>query len=425
MKGFFQRFGLRSRSRDAEQSTSRRSLGLRLDSGGRPASLDEQSRSVEVVAATETDEVTIFDYDLGRVPEILLMSGMRMPKAGRMPLLDTHNRYTTEAVLGSARDLRIDGERLLAAVHFSATDEGERAFRKVQEGHLTDFSASYRVFSYRKLAENETAEIGGRTWSGPKLLAVDWEPKELSICPIGADPDAKARAEAQPTEEEDMKKFFERLRSKLGLPEGASMRQIIEAMGQRGFGSEQVLEIAERSEPDQETFLDKVGKTQARSADSNPPASPKTGGSGTIPAPDLDNVRAEAARTERERCQEIRAMCERNDCAELADRLINDNKSLDQARAAVLEHLETRRNAGSGQQQSPGFHVAAGPIDSEKFRAAATDSLLLRAGVRVATPAPGAEELRCLTLREFARECLQRAGQRVPSNPLEMVGRAF
>lgn len=133
MKGLLERFGLRSRSRDAEQSTSRRSLGLRLDSGGRPASLDEQARSVEVVAATETDEVTVFDYDLGRVPEILLMSGMRMPKAGRMPLLDTHNRYTTEAVLGSARDLRIDGERLLASVCFSATDEGERAFRKVKE----------------------------------------------------------------------------------------------------------------------------------------------------------------------------------------------------------------------------------------------------------------------------------------------------
>ncbi|EGJ50846.1 Tail Collar domain-containing protein [Desulfocurvibacter africanus] len=111
MKGLLERFGLRSRSRDAEQSTSRRSLGLRLDSGGRPASLDEQARSVEVVAATETDE-------------------------------------------------------------------GERAFRKVREGHLTDFSASYRVFSYRKLAENETAGLGCRTWSGLKLLAVEVAARE-------------------------------------------------------------------------------------------------------------------------------------------------------------------------------------------------------------------------------------------------------
>lgn len=428
MKEFFQRFGLlRSRSRGAEQATSVRSLGLRLDAGGRPASLDEQARSVEVVAATETDEVPIYDYDLGRVPEILLMSGMRMPKAGRIPLLDTHNRYTTEAVLGSARDLRIEGDRLLTAVHFSATDEGERAFRKVQEGHLTDFSASYRVFAYRKLAENETAEINGRTWSGPKLLAVDWEPKELSICPIGADPDAKARAEAQPTEDEDMKKFFERLRKKLGLPEEASMRQIVEALGQRGFGSEQALEAAARSETDQEAFLEQVGKARSDAGRQGQAQQPQAGQSGQAApsAQDLDGVRAEAARAERERCQEIRAMCERHGCPELADKLIGDGRSLDQARAAVLEHLEAKRSADSGGGRSPGFHVAAGPTDEEKFRSAASDALLLRGGVRVATPAPGAEELRCLTLRELARECLVRAGQRVPSNPLEMVGRSF
>jgi len=63
--------------------------------------------------------------------------------------------------------------------------------------------------------------------------------------------------------------------------------------------------------------------------------------------------------------------------------------------------------------------------ERDKFRNAALDSVLLRAGLTVERPAEGADELRGLTLRELAGECLRRAGQRVPNDPRQRIGRAL
>ena len=41
-------------TRGDQDDLQRRALSIRLDSGGRPSTLDEEARSVEVVAATES-----------------------------------------------------------------------------------------------------------------------------------------------------------------------------------------------------------------------------------------------------------------------------------------------------------------------------------------------------------------------------------
>ncbi len=61
----------------------------------------------------------------------------------------------------------------------------------------------------------------------------------------------------------------------------------------------------------------------------------------------------------------------------------------------------------------------------ENFRARALDSLLLRGGLEVDKPAPGARELRGYSLRELARECLRSAGRSVGGDVRDMVGRAL
>lgn len=75
---------------------------------------------------------------------------------------------------------------------------------------------------------------------------------------------------------------------------------------------------------------------------------------------------------------------------------------MDQVRCAVLEKM---------QKDGAPINVSVNADEGDKFRDAATDALVLRAGVRVAKPAEGAGELRGMSLRDLAVECLVREGE--------------
>lgn len=176
-----------------------RALALRQDAtSGRPATLDEQSRSVEVVASTE-EPVWVMDWESWQpVREVLLMSGCRLPQAGRLVLLDAHSRCSVSNVLGSFRQLRIErnaaGAQLAGRMIFAGTPDVQPAWQKVVEGHLTDVSIGYEVRAFRELKAGETFEADGRVFEGPLRVVTDWALFELSLCPIGADPAAQVRA---------------------------------------------------------------------------------------------------------------------------------------------------------------------------------------------------------------------------------------
>lgn len=173
-----------------------RTLSIQADAAGRPSSLDEKSRSVEVIGATEAP-VDVFDFERFEiVPEVLLMSGCEMPKNRQVPLFDTHQRFDgTGSVLGSYREMLTDGDQLVGRVHFSSVATAEDPWIKLREGHLTDFSAGYRPVESTWVPDGEKAVIKGRSYEGPVKVTTRWRVKELSICPIGADDHAKARSE--------------------------------------------------------------------------------------------------------------------------------------------------------------------------------------------------------------------------------------
>jgi len=173
-----------------------RSMGLRLDSGGVPSTINRDTRSVEVIAATE-EPVEVYDWERWEVvKEVLPMAGCELPETRQVPLLDSHQRYSTASVIGSARELRVEGAQLCCRSYFAEAPEAEGPFAKVRDGHLTDFSIGYRVFESVWVPDGESAVVHGRTYNGPVKIAKRWRPKELSVCPIGADELAKARSEA-------------------------------------------------------------------------------------------------------------------------------------------------------------------------------------------------------------------------------------
>lgn len=330
---------------------------------GTPLTLDPESRSVEITGATEAP-VNVMDWERGEIlPEILLMSGCVMPVSRQVPLLDAHSRYSTADVIGSFREMRIESGELVGRAVYSSTPAGDDAFTKTREGHLTDYSVGYRVEESRYIQPGVTEIVEGRECTGPLKIATKWKVREMSACPIGADENAKARSEQNPTPKERT--------------------------------------MSEESKTDVQTPVD------------------------------LDAVRSEAARAEHARLTEIDAICARFEIP--ADKKAEFSKpgtTVDAVRKQVMDVIAERSsisNPGfrSSSQTDQNRSIEIGVDERDKFRAAASDALLIRSGKTPEKTADGARDLAGYSLREMARESLRIAGQSERGDALGMVGRAL
>lgn len=116
-------------------------------------------------------------------------------------------------------------------------------------------------------------------------------------------------------------------------------------------------------------------------------------------------AREAAVTAERQRVSEITSLCrEFGMSAEKEKDFIAKGTDVSEVRAAILESVKA-----SKQPVVTGVQVSIDAAD--KFRAAATDALLLRSGQAVEHPADGAAELRGLTLRDIAIESLESEGE--------------
>lgn len=427
---------------------------------GTPASLDEATRSVEVVAATE-EPAYVMDWDRWEVVrEVLLMSGCRLPETGQVVLLDTHSRESVSRVLGSFRGARVDagegGPVLLGRTHYSSVRDADDAYTKVREGHVTDVSVGYEVLAHIWIEEGVTTAVEGKTYTGPMRVATEWAVRELSLCPIGADSNAKIRNKQRPgdaagqTKEKAMpvKKSggaktartekgagrFVALKRFLGFraeeeeteEEARAGAELLDENGNPVAAEELTQEELETAAEEVEQILEEINAELAAQEEDpeeeGRAAKKRAGARAALVAkfPGRSVPANAAAVLERARIQGITRMGEAHGIPrETVDKLVNDGTTLSRAKEQVLDMIEHRRNDG------PGFHVATGATEKEKYRAAAQDSLSLRFGLRVEKPAPGSDELRSYSLRELAREMLVRAGSRPSGNAMQIVGRAL
>jgi len=396
---------------EAGEELLTRQFSLRREPDGRPSSLNREARTVEVIATTE-DPVPVYDWEYGTIGEVLLMSGLKLPATRQVPLQDTHDRYSVKATLGSARNLRVEGDAAAATVHFSTVREAEDTMIKVEEGHITDFSVGWRQHKAVRIPKNESQVIGGREFKGPLRVVTSWAIKELSIVPIGADERAKARSASAylNMEESNMKEKIRKLLESLGLKADASEEDAWKFFEARGGNREM-------SDDEAENFL--------RSLD---PAGGRAQGpaSAAAAAPDVRAVSIEAARTEMVRQNKIRKLCEEHGCQELSDGLIEGGRTVDQAAAAILEHARTMNNTRLA--PIPAGDVAFGQEGRDKFRAAVVYCMVVdQAGytMKNAKEAPGHEDFRAYSLPDLARECLRNAGRPTGGNILDMITRAL
>lgn len=164
------------------------------------AKVNEMERTAETVMTTENPAVVVDWSRWELIREVLLMDGVIMPETKQIPLLDTHDSEEIADILGSVRNMRTEGDSLIGTVHFSSV--AEDAFIKVKEGHLTDVSVGYKVFSDStiRIPKGEKAIVNGREFENnfndnlDLVIRTKWELLELSLVPIGADPSAKFRS---------------------------------------------------------------------------------------------------------------------------------------------------------------------------------------------------------------------------------------
>ena len=300
--------------------------------------VDTDSRTVELSFSSETpygrwfgDEILCHDEECINLERF---------NNGLGTVLFNHDR---DAVVGHIEKVWLEDNRGKALVRFDTDEQSETIFQKVQSGTLQGVSVGYAINRYEVLEDEDTKSTNGR-FNGPAYVVTDWEPLEISIVSVPADPTVGVGRSA------------EEIHTSIDTQEDNTR-----------MDQEKNLEVQEVKSAPVET-----GLTQA----------------------DLQK----AMEQERKRTSEITAMFRDFD-VEGADEAIVLGKSVEEAREMVMDQLRARNK---------GVSVTMGEAESDKFRAAAQDAVLMAAGIPVAEPAPGANELRGYSMIEMARESLRR-----------------
>ena len=152
-----------------------------------PSTLDAEKRTVQVVWTTGASVLrgTWDPYweQLSLDPQHVRMERLQ---SGTAPLLNAHNAYDIDDVIGVVESAQLEPGRGTAVVRFDKGEEGDEAFRKVADGILRNLSVGY--LTYRAV------QVEGGDDTTPVYRAVDWEPYEISLVPINADAGAVTRS---------------------------------------------------------------------------------------------------------------------------------------------------------------------------------------------------------------------------------------
>lgn len=283
----------------------------------------------------------------------------RDPNCGLVPIGPIVDAWQDE----QARTCRVK-------VRFDDDEQAQIIKGKVDNKSLRGVSMGYIINTYTVVEPGKTS----RGFTGPCEIATDWEPLEVSLEPVAADPNVGIGRSAEENEPDltdivtDILKNNESVRSLFKQPK---------AEEQPGTVPNQIDQNKEqRSEQP-------MGETTT-----------------TTTTQTIEEIRAQ----EQQRVLEITELCRNFPQLELdPTEFIRSNAAIADVNKEVIKRLAkgTRKPI-----DTPTIEV--GQEDIDKFRAAASDAMSFRAGLKVEKPAAGFEELRGMTMIDLARECYHR-----------------
>lgn len=300
-----------------------------------PEKIGPQQRSLVLRAAgvplvdTETRTAT-FPFsseepcDMGWVTEILshapgaMRNGIRQ---GNLNLIFNHNR---DDLLGKVESITVGADkRGYCTVRFGKDERGEWAMRQAADDILVNVSFMYRVFKYIEDTEEDT------------YTGIDWEVYEVSLVTVPADASVGMGRSADLSEN-----AIEVIRTappgpppddtQINQPASAGFFSSGESRNQVSAPAESSLSQGEKTMKHRQYF-EQAGEGIGAGA----------------PTFDTAKLRAEAQTAERDRVNEIDAMCAAHKVpAEIRAALIQKGATVSEARGAVLD-LQLKSNAQS------------------------------------------------------------------------------
>lgn len=387
----------------------------------RAESLNEDQRTIEVIWTTgeRVSRWGIYQEELSLDPGAVRMGRIT---SGRAPFLDCHSGWSTSSVVGVVVSASIDGGEGRALIRFVKGDaDADLIWNKIRQGILCNVSVGYVVHRFE--------QIEGGIDTVPVIRAVDWEPYEISIVPMGADSAAAVRSAAGGLPGEYPCTFALRAAAR---PEGKHMKPKL----RQDKGS---AKPAKRSEGDAE------GKSEGEAQEKREPCScdpeadnydeacdcPDGETEGTMsvekageeersaggnPAKDADK---EAAKRHASILRRVEAAgLSRGVASKLAAELIASGAGDREISARIDAALSEKDMNDHGTRRGHG--IQAGEDDSEKFVRGAANGLIQRAGLaplverhrrskgdNTPVTADGLGGMRALRLAEY---CVQRSG---------------
>jgi hypothetical protein len=280
----------------------------------------------------------------------------RDPNYGLVPIGPILDAWLDEA----ARKCRVK-------VRFDDDENAKTIKDKVDNKSLKGVSMGYRTNAYTVVEPGKTV----RGFIGPCEIAIDWEPLEVSLEPVAADPNVGIGRSVE-ADETDIAGIVTDI-----LKNDANIRSLL----QPSTVSSVVVTVPNKTETENnETRSDQpVGETN------------------TTQTP--EEIRAQ----EMQRALEITDLCRNFSHLNLdVSEFIRSKATVADVNKEIVQRL-AKHNTPVGTSA-----VEVGQEEVDKFRAAAVDAMAFRAGLNVEKPAAGFEGLRGMSMIDLARECYQR-----------------
>lgn len=354
------------------------------------SSIDVEKRTAELTFTTDAPAQMARwkGWDIEYFMEVLSMDKKhvrldRLKKGG--PLLNSHQRFNgLSDQIGVVEDARLEETKGIATVRFSKREDVQPIFQDVVDDIIKNVSVGYRVYKYEEL--EPTAE------GMPVLRAIDWEPMEISLVTVPADPDAQIRKESLQNVND----------CTLILRGEDSMNKKIQAKSAEG--SEEVVETPEA--PAAETT-----ETPAEEK------APETA------APNESEKSADAVAAEQTRILEIREACKVAGINEAKEKeFITKNTSADEVRKFATDELAKKDESMKTQNQ----RIEMGATARDHARTNMTEYLMYRGNPDKNKLTEGAREYIGMSLLELVRESLTLEGVKVKGmTPNQLATRAM
>ncbi len=319
----------------------------------------------------------VYDEELVVTPEAVRMDRLN---SGAVAVLNTHSQYSLDDVIGvflADSGVIADGQGL-GRIMIDPGEATQPVLTKIQNKVIRNVSVGYRVHKYEVIRED--GQI-------PVYRAVDWEPFEISLVPVGADAGAGIRA----------------------LPNASPCIFI-------NHPSKETRTMPDNDINDPNTPAAPAGAPENPEAPAKPeapadnPNPPSDAPANPAPEPEApENARAEGVRAERTRVLEIQKIVRAAQLPDtFAQKLVGDGTGLEKARKAVLDELAKR--GGEGGEIRPQITITRDEMD--KCRAVVENALLNRFNPDKFKLDPAAREFRGMSLLEIGRDMLERRGVR-------------